>query len=42
MTEKLQFVCARVEIIVGKGANAGNQHLVVLQLCFLSLLFQGR
>ena len=25
VTEKLKFVFARVEIIVGKGENAGNQ-----------------
>ena len=29
VTEKLKFVCARVEIIVGKGENAGNQHFLV-------------
>ena len=28
-TEKLKFVFARVEIIVGKGENAGNQHFLV-------------
>ena len=26
MTEKLKFVLGRVENIVGKGENAGNQH----------------
>ena len=29
VTEKLKFVFARVEIIVGKGENAGNQHFLV-------------
>ena len=29
VTEKLKFVIARVEIIVGKGENAGNQHFLV-------------
>ena len=30
VTEKLKFVFARVEIIVGKGENADNQHFLVL------------
>ena len=29
VTEKLKFEFARVEIIVGKGENAGNQHFLV-------------
>ena len=29
VTEKLKIVFARVEIIVGKGENAGNQHFLV-------------
>ena len=29
VTGKLKIVCARVEIIVGKGENAGNQHFLV-------------
>ena len=29
VTEKLIFVFARVEIIVGKGENAGNQHSLI-------------
>ena len=29
VTERLKFVFARVEIIVGKGENAGNQHFLV-------------
>ena len=29
VTEKLKFVFVRVEIIVGKGENAGNQHFLV-------------
>ena len=29
VTEKLKFVFGRVEIIVGKGENAGNQHFLV-------------
>ena len=37
VTEKLKFVCARVEIIVCKGENAGNQHFLGFPLCF-----QGR
>ena len=42
VTEKLKFVFARVKNIVGKGENAGNQHFLVLPLCFLNVLFQGR
>ena len=41
VTEKLKFVFATVEIIVGKGENAGNQHFRVSH-GFLSPLFQGR
>ena len=29
VTERLKFVFARVEIIVGKGENAGNQYFLV-------------
>ena len=29
VTEKLKIVCARVEIIVGKGENAGYHHFLV-------------
>ena len=29
VTEKLKFFFARVEIIVGKRENAGNQHFLV-------------
>ena len=29
VTEKLKFVFARVEIIAGKGENAGNQHFFI-------------
>ena len=39
VTEKLKFVFARVEIIVGKGENAGNQHFLVFPKFSL---FQGR
>ena len=42
VTEKMKFVFAKVKIIVGKRENAGNQHFLVLPLCFLSLLFQAR
>ena len=34
VTEKLKFVFARVEIIVGKGENAGNQHFLVFPRFF--------
>ena len=33
-TEQLKFVLGRVEIIVGKGENAGNQHFLLFpQYC---------
>ena len=40
VTEKLKFVFARVEIIVGKGENAGNQHFLVFPR-FSKLSFSG-
>ena len=41
VTEKLKFVFARVEIIVGKGENAGNQHFLLFPW-FSKPSFQGR
>ena len=32
--EKLKFVLGRVETIVGKGENAGNQHFLLFPQCF--------
>ena len=32
--EKLKFDLVRVENIVGKGENAGNQHFLLFPLCF--------
>ena len=29
VTEKLKFVFARIEIIMGKGENAGNKHFLI-------------
>ena len=34
VTEKLKFVFERVENIVGKGENAGNQHFLLFPQCF--------
>ena len=35
VTQKLNFVLGRVENIVGKGENAGNQHFLLFPQCFL-------
>ena len=40
VTEKLKFVCARVEIIVGKGEIADYQHFLVFPR-FCKASFQG-
>ena len=32
--EKLNFFSGKVENIVGKGENAGNQHFLLFQQCF--------
>ena len=34
VTEKLDFVLGRIENIVGKGENAGNQHFLLFPQCF--------
>ena len=34
LTQKLKFVLARVEKIVGKGENAGYQHFLLFPPCF--------
>ena len=39
LTEKLKFVLGRVEIIVGKGENAGNQHFLLFPQCFQKASF---
>ena len=39
VTQKLKFVTGRVENIVGKGENAGNQHFLLFPHCFLKLSF---
>ena len=41
VAKKLKFVLQRLENIVGKGENAGNQHFLLFPQCFSSLLFQG-
>ena len=34
MDEELNLLWERVEIVVGKGENAGNQHFLLLPQCF--------
>ena len=34
VTEKLKFVMGKVENIVGKGQNAGDQHFLLFLQCF--------
>ena len=34
LNEKLKFALGRVENIVGKGENAGNQHFLLFPQCF--------
>ena len=34
VAEKLKFVLGRVENIVGKGENAGDQHFLLFSQCF--------
>ena len=34
LNKKSEFVFGRVENIVGKGENAGNQHFLLFQQCF--------
>ena len=41
VTEKLKFVLERVENIVGKGENAGNQHFLLFPQCFLKASLEG-
>ena len=40
-TEKLKFVFERVENIVGKGENAGNQHFLLFPQCFQKASYKG-
>ena len=40
-TQKLIFVLERVENIVGKGENAGNQHFLLFPQCFQKPSFSG-
>ena len=39
VTQKLKLGLGRVENIFGKGENAGNQHFLLFQQCFLKLSF---
>ena len=41
VTEKLKFVLERVEHIVGKGENAGQQHFLLFSQCFLKASYTG-
>ena len=36
---KIEFVLGRIENIVGKGENAGDQHFLLFPQCFLKLSF---
>ena len=40
-TKKLKFVLGRVENILGKGENAGYQHILLFPKCFQKALFSG-
>ena len=40
-TKKLKLVYGRVENIVGKGENAGNQHFLLFPQCFQKASFPG-
>ena len=39
VTEKLKVMLENVENIVGKGVNAGNQHLLLIPQCFHKVSF---
>ena len=41
VAEILQFVLGRVENIVGKGENSGNQHFLLFQQCFQKVSLLG-
>ena len=41
MTEKSKFVLVKIENIVGKGENAGNQHFLPFPTMFSKNLFLG-
>ena len=40
-TQKLKFNVGKVENIVGKGENAGNQHFLFITMFSKGLFFQG-
>ena len=41
MTQKFKFKLERVESIMGKGENAGNQHLLHFCQCFQKASYSG-
>ena len=41
VSKKLKFVLGRVEDIVGKGENAGQQHFLLFSQCFEKASLQG-
>ena len=41
VTDKLKFALGRLENIVGKGKNAGNQHFLLFPRCFQKATFSG-
>ena len=41
VTQKLEFVLGRLEIIVGEGQNAGHQHFLLFSQCFQKVACTG-
>ena len=41
VAQKLKFVYGRIEIILGKGENAGNEHFLLSPQCFLKSSIWG-
>ena len=41
VTQKLKSVFEGIENIVGKGANAGNQHFFLFQQCYQNASYSG-
>ena len=42
VSKSLKFILERVENIIGKGENAGNQHFLLFPKCFQKALSSGR
>ena len=41
VTQKMKFVLGRIENIVGKGENTGDQHFLLFPLCFRTVSYTG-